>query len=199
METSQIIFCSKLLSVIEDYIIPLTKIGVKKGNKIFGAAILKKTDLSIVVADTNSEIQNPLFHGEISTINSFFKLPKEERPKPEDCVFISTHEPCSLCLSAITWANFDNFYYYFGYQDTKDTFHIPHDLNILKEVFKIDNGQYARKNKFWESKSVVNMVNELSDDSILDLREQINRINKKYTRLSEIYQKQKGLSGIPLS
>ncbi|MAV87700.1 MAG: tRNA-specific adenosine deaminase [Rhodospirillaceae bacterium] len=199
METSQIIFCSKLLSVIEDYIIPLTKIGVKKGNKIFGAAILKKTDLSIVVADTNSEIQNPLFHGEISTINSFFKLPKEERPKPEDCVFISTHEPCSLCLSAITWANFDNFYYYFGYQDTKDTFHIPHDLNILKEVFKIDNGQYARKNKFWESKSVVNMVNELSDDSILDLREQINRINKKYTKLSEIYQKQKGLSGIPLS
>ncbi len=199
METSQIIFCSKLLSVIEDYIIPLTKIGVKKGNKIFGAAILKKTDLSIVVADTNSEIQNPLFHGEISTLNSFFKLPKEERPKPEDCVFISTHEPCSLCLSAITWANFDNFYYYFGYQDTKDTFHIPHDLNILKEVFKIDNGQYARKNKFWESKSVVNMVNELSDDSILDLREQINRINKKYTKLSEIYQKQKGLSGIPLS
>ena len=187
METSQIIFCSKLLSVIEDYIIPLTKIGVKKGNKIFGAAILKKTDLSIVVADTNSEIQNPLFHGEISTLNSFFKLPKEERPKPEDCVFISTHEPCSLCLSAITWANFDNFYYYFGYQDTKDTFHIPHDLNILKEVFKIDNGQYARKNKFWESKSVVNMVNELSDDSILDLREQINRINKKYTKLSEIH------------
>ena len=199
MKTSQIIFCSKLLSVIEDYIIPLTKIGVKKGNKIFGAAILKKTDLSIVVADTNSEIQNPLFHGEISTLNSFFKLPKEERPKPEDCVFISTHEPCSLCLSAITWANFDNFYYYFGYQDTKDTFHIPHDLNILKEVFKIDNGQYARKNKFWESKSVVNMVNELSDDSILDLREQINRINKKYTKLSKIYQKQKGLSGIPLS
>ena len=188
-----------ILDVIINSLIPLTRKSVENGNKIFGAAILKKTDLSIVVADTNSEIQNPLFHGEISTINSFFKLPKEERPKPEDCVFISTHEPCSLCLSAITWANFDNFYYYFGYQDTKDTFHIPHDLNILKEVFKIDNGQYARKNKFWESKSVVNMVNELSDDSILDLREQINRINKKYTRLSEIYQKQKGLSGIPLS
>ena len=33
----------KLLEVLENNILPLTEIGVKQGNKIFGAAILKKS------------------------------------------------------------------------------------------------------------------------------------------------------------
>ena len=110
MKTSRIELCERILDVIESDIIPRTVKGVAAGNKIFGAAILRKQDLSLVVADTNSEIENPLLHGEISTLNSFFDIPRIDRPKPENCIFISTHEPCSLCLSAITWANFDNFW-----------------------------------------------------------------------------------------
>ena len=41
---------AKLLKVLEENILPLTKIEVKRGNKIFGAAILKKSDLNLVVA-----------------------------------------------------------------------------------------------------------------------------------------------------
>ena len=99
-----------LISKILDEIIPATKISVANGNKIFGAAILKKTDFSSLVIGTNNEINNPLFHGEISAINSYFKLKLFKKIKPSECIFLSSHEPCSLCLSAITWSGFDNIY-----------------------------------------------------------------------------------------
>ena len=87
---------------------------MRAGNKVFGAAILRKSDYALVVAGTNSELENPLWHGEISTLNAFYSLPDGDRPATADCIFLSTHEPCSLCLSAITWAGFDNFYYFYG-------------------------------------------------------------------------------------
>ena len=99
---------AKLLKVLEENILPLTKIEVKRGNKIFGAAILKKSDLNLVVAGTNQETHNPLWHGEISCLNSYWALPKNKRVSTKECIFFSTHEPCSLCLSAITWITFDN-------------------------------------------------------------------------------------------
>ena len=57
-----------LISKILNEIIPATKISISKGNKIFGAAILNKEDFSTVVIGTNNEIENPLYHGEISAI-----------------------------------------------------------------------------------------------------------------------------------
>jgi len=188
-----------MLDVIENDIIPMTAVNVSKGNKIFGAAILEKSDLSLVIAGTNAEINNPLYHGEISTLNAFFKIPEIDRPLPENCIFVSSHEPCSLCLSAITWANFDNFYYFFNYQDTRDNFNIPHDLNILKEVFKIDGGQYARKNRFWECKHILSMLEEEANNDINSLNLQVGRIKKRYAQLSTTYQNQKENSVIPLN
>ena len=123
---------ARFLDVIEQDVVPLTRAGVARGDKVFGAAILRKSDLSLVVAGTNRETENPLFHGEVATLNAFYELPAEGRPPTGDCLFLSTHEPCSLCLSAITWAGFDNFYYLFGYEDTRDAFNIPHDLKILQ-------------------------------------------------------------------
>ena len=199
MKISQKRICSRILEVIEHDIIPMTAAGVAMGNKIFGAAIIRKSDLSLVIAGTNAEIRNPLYHGEISTLNAFFKLPKVDRPGPEDCIFITTHEPCSLCLSAITWANFDNFYYFFGYQDTRDSFNIPHDLNILKEVFDIDDGRYNRKNKYWECNNIITMVNEKSGEDVHSLIVQIDRIKNRYDELSKTYQNLKEKSEIPLN
>ncbi len=83
----------RFLDVIEHDIVPMTRAGVAAGNKVFGAAILRKADLSLVVADTNRETANPLFHGEISTLNSYYVLPAEKRPTARDCLFLSTHEP----------------------------------------------------------------------------------------------------------
>ena len=126
-------FLNRILEVIKEEIIPETLSTVKKGNKVFGGAILKKSDLSTVVIGTNREIVNPLFHGEISTLNNYFELSKSYSVK--DLLFVSTHEPCPMCLSAITWAGFDKIYYFFDYNNTHKLFNIPHDLNILKDVF----------------------------------------------------------------
>ncbi len=151
---------ARFLQVIEEDIVPKTRAGVAAGNKLFGAAILKKDDLSLVIAATNAETENPLFHGEIATLNEFYKLRRTTRPETRDCLFVSTHEPCPLCLSAITWAGFDNFTYLFGYEDTRDAFAIPHDLKILEEVFGVKDGGYRRTNAFWTARALADFVAE---------------------------------------
>ena len=55
------------LDVIEHDVVPLTRAGVERGDKVFGAAVLRKSDLSLVIAGTNRETENPLFHGEVAT------------------------------------------------------------------------------------------------------------------------------------
>ena len=142
-----------ILDKIINELVPLTQNSVQEGNKIFGAIILSKKDYSTIVVDTNNETSNPILHGEISTINNYFK--NVNHTNPNECLFISSHEPCSMCLSAITWSGFDNFYYLFPYEDTKSTFNIPHDLKILKEVFKIEQGDYSKNNSYWESYSII--------------------------------------------
>ncbi len=188
----------RLLDVIEQEVVPLTRDGVSKGNKVFGAAILRKDDLSMVLAGTNNEIENPLWHGEVHTLKQFYELPADERPKPQDCIFLSTHEPCSLCLSAITWTGFDNFYYLFGYEDTKESFNIPHDLRILQEVFGVENGEYVRDNAFWTSHSIEKMIAQLPGPERAVQQDRIALVANIYAELSATYQASRQDSDIPL-
>lgn len=161
------------LSTTSNDIIPLTAKGVASGCKVFGAAILRKSDLSLVIAATNDETTSPLLVSDLrppewkgngcvllrarystgrSTVSS------NSGPYP----LISAHHqqtasssrPTSLAryvrgtrdtygadiiliisgLSGITWSGFDNHYYLFTYEDTRDAFAIPHDIRILEEV-----------------------------------------------------------------
>ena len=184
------------INTIIESIVPQTKIAISKGNKIFGAAILNKNDNSVVCVGTNNEIENPLLHGEISALNNFYEIPSNVRPNTKDCLFLSTHEPCSLCLSAITWTGFNNFYYFFSYNDTKDKFNIPHDLKILKEVFKINKGNYNKNNSYWQSYSIIENIN-LINDSKLNIK--VNKIIEIYKDFSKLYQKIKFNNDIPLN
>jgi tRNA(Arg) A34 adenosine deaminase TadA len=188
---------SRLLDVMEFDVVPMTERGVGAGNKVFGAALLRKSDMSLVLAGTNSETDNPLLHGEISTLNQFYEM--SDRPPTRDLMFLSSHEPCPLCLSAITWAGFDNFYYFFTFEDSRDAFNIPHDLTILEEVFGITDGNYRHTNAFWTAYSIRDLVDAEPEPLRAQLREQDQRIRDAYASLSEQYQDSKGDNDIPFN
>ena len=189
----------RLLDVIEHDIVPKTAEGVRHGNKLFGAAILTKADHSLVLAETNNETDNPLWHGEVHCLKRFYEMPKADRPDTKDCLFVATHEPCSLCLSAITWTGFDNFYYLFSHEDSRDSFAIPHDLRILKEVFTLDPGGYNAENAYWKSFSLRRLARALPEADRRDLEARIARISDLYDDMSATYQAGKGDNDIPLN
>lgn len=198
---------AQLLSTIENGIIPLTQKGVSSGSKLFGAAILSRKDLTPYTLATNNERISPLLHGEINCIQQFCTVDFPDpstRPHPaNDCIFLATHEPCSLCLSGITWAGFNEFYYLFTYEDSRDLFGIPYDIDILQEVFRVKaEGEseeqlqrrqlYNRKNKFFTAKSFEDVVNEVSDPSERErLQGEIKRVKELYDSLSQTYQEGK--------
>jgi tRNA(Arg) A34 adenosine deaminase TadA len=207
METLALV--TRLLDVIEFDIAGKTSKGVAAGNKLFGAAILRKSDLSLVIAETNNETENPLWHGEMHAIKKFFELPADQRPDTRDCIFLATHEPCSLCLSGITWSGFDNFYYLFSYEDTRDAFGIPYDIDILQSVYAVpdpeigtvspDRPLYNRVNKFWHSHSITQMIASLDRSSREAQLARLDDISAFYNDASATYQRSKGAKGIPLA
>ncbi|TDT29049.1 nucleoside deaminase [Naumannella halotolerans] len=197
--TSEVDLITRLLQVINDDIVPLTAAGVAEGNKLFGAAILDKRDLSVVIAETNNEIDNPLWHGEVHALKKFYELPRSERPSTSDCLFLATHEPCSLCLSAITWTGFDNFWFLFSHTDSRDSFAIPHDLRILQEVFGVAPGGYARSNAYWSAHAITEELAALPPAQAAPLQAQVSALRQTYDQLSSDYQASKAENDIPLA
>lgn len=192
-------FARRLLDVMEHDILPLTDRGVDCGNKVFGAALLRKADLALVMAQTNNETENPLWHGEVHLLKCFYESPASKSISTKEMVFLSTHEPCTMCMSAIAWAGFDNFFYFFSHQDSRDSFAIPHDLKILKEVFGLEPGGYNHDNAFWRGRGIFDIMATLPDDEAQSLVDQANRIRARYADLSNAYQAGKDANAIPLN
>jgi tRNA(Arg) A34 adenosine deaminase TadA len=194
---------SSLLTVTESSIVPLTRAQVSSGSKLFGAAILSRSTLEPITVATNNERESPLLHGEINCIQIFFASPKEGRPQTKDCIFFATHEPCSLCLSGITWGGFNEFYYLFTYEDSRDLFGIPYDIDILQSVYQVpspaDTSEileakplYNRTNKFFTAHSVADIVATIEDETEKNKWiAEIARVKAIYNELSDTYQKGK--------
>ncbi|MFQ8735439.1 MAG: nucleoside deaminase [Bilophila wadsworthia] len=121
---------NRLMDVIEYDVAPLTRKRVAIGCKVFGAAVLRKDDLSLVLAETNMEAFSPLWHGEVYAIKQFWEL--QGHPDPKDCIFIATHQPCCMCASAIAWSGFPELFYLFGYEKRARTY--P-DQKMIRELF----------------------------------------------------------------
>lgn len=197
---------STILKVTEERIVPLTAQGVSSGRKLFGAAILSKSTLEPLTVATNNERESPLLHGEINCIQKFFASYSDKpasRPSTKDCVFFATHEPCSLCLSGITWSGFDNFYFLFTYEDSRDLFAIPYDIDILEQVFRVrapgDSDEslaarplYNKRNKFFTAKCLIDLAGEIEDEAKREhWLAEITRVKGLYDALSATYQEGK--------
>lgn len=169
---------SRLLEVIEEDILPITEPAVEKGHNVFGAAVLSAQDLSLVAAGTNMRGDDPSLHGEIVAIHNFFRM--KERPPVEKTFFLATHEPCSMCLSALAWSGFRKIYFLFGYEETRDDFRMGDDLRMLAEIFATTTP--SRKNSFFEMTSVRELVRPLAEREIF--LERIDRIKRKYLDLA---------------
>ncbi|TDZ75038.1 hypothetical protein CTRI78_v000073 [Colletotrichum trifolii] len=197
---------ASLLTLTESRIVPLTQRGVSSGSKVFGAAILSSATLEPYTVATNDERTSPLLHGEINCIQQFFtsSFPDPStRPSPRtDCLFFATHEPCSLCLSGIAWSGFKEVYYLFTYEDSRDLFAIPHDINILEQVFRVQaeaeddtalkkRELYNRRNKFFTARSIAELVEELPEEERAHWKGEVERVKGLYSELSETYQQGK--------
>jgi tRNA(Arg) A34 adenosine deaminase TadA len=217
------VLISILLQTVEHNIIPLTRQGVSDGSKLFGAAIFSRSTLAPLTVATNNERISPLLHGEINCIQQFFTSTFPDpmnRPDPrQDCIFLATHEPCSLCLSGIAWSGFREVYYLFTYEDSRDLFSIPYDIEILKEVFsvrevmegeegagverkEIDEKRplYNRTNKFFDAKSLVKLAADITDEEERRrLMTEIERVKSLYESLSETYQEGKKVGAVSSS
>lgn len=196
---------------IDNDIHPLSAAAVANGSKLFGAAILLKSDLTVVLADTNQERGSPLWHGETWTLKQFFELPAEQRPDVSDCLFLTTHEPCSLCLSAILWSGFDNFVYMYTYEETHAVFECSGDLDIFNDVFNVREDQVATQASLDGVQGQVRPQYKLRSDrlvalsfaellaSISDSTKQaeyvarVEGVKKSYGRLSEAYRRNMGV------
>lgn len=191
---------------IEKDIHPLSAAAVAAGSKLFGAAILLKSDLSVVYADTNQERGSPLWHGETWTLKQFFEIPSDQRPAVADCLFLTTHEPCSLCLSAIVWSGFDNFVYMYTYEETHNIFECHGDLDIFNNVFNVREDETARQASTDRRLSQVRPHYKLRSSMLVALSfaelvaavpveerdeylTKVNAVKMSYGRLSEAYRR----------
>ena len=89
-----------------------------------------------------------------------------------------------MCISALAWSGFGRIYYLFGYESTRDDFNIPHDLQILEDVFGCRAP--TRKNRYYEMTWLRDMIPSLDDPD--SARSRVERLRETYARLSDVYQ-----------
>jgi hypothetical protein len=149
----------RLLQVIELEILPKTDEQVALGNKVFGAAVLEQGSLQTVVAETNHELLNPLYHGEVYAIEQWAKL--TVKLPPSGSVFWPRTSPAACASrpssglasrSAIISTLVSSLEFYLVYQcfgslnslccwwidETTRDQGIPHDLRIMHELWKVE-------------------------------------------------------------
>ncbi|PHH62189.1 hypothetical protein CDD81_7383 [Ophiocordyceps australis] len=189
--SSSLVFA--LLAAIEESILPITRKAVLSGNPVFGAAVISRKDLAVLTAANNNATLSPILHGEVNCIERFFTETFPDaatRPQPgRDAIFLATHEPCSLCLSALAWSGFDEFYYLFTYEENRRVFGFPgRDVGIIRDVFHLgdktvsDENMYSRENAFFKGRALADMVNGIEDE------EQREKARGEMERIKGLYE-----------
>lgn len=153
------VLADRLIRYLEEEVLKVTTTEVGGGSLAFGAAVLKADPVApeLLVASANRIARtSPLFHGETSAIHDYYQLPKEGRPRPQDCVLLSSHEPCPMCTAAVCWANIPVVYYVWTYAETASMFVMPKDEAMCKDVFGTDAP--TRENQFFKMVCIRDMI-----------------------------------------
>lgn len=166
-----------ILKAIKEELVPLTEKGVAAGNHLFGGLVLRADDLSPVVAGSNDRVTNPIYHGEIDTIRRFFAL--KDRPAPSKCIFVASHDPCSMCASAIAWAGFPELWVLFSYEDVEKAFGMPVDLTMYRELFGTDG---VRENNLFFKKYYLR-EEAAKTEKAAELSAEIKELEKSYAAM----------------
>jgi tRNA(Arg) A34 adenosine deaminase TadA len=180
----------QMLNVIQKDILPKTEKEVANGNKVFGAGILD-SDFKCIFADTNAETTCPIFHGEVKTIYEWSQqTPAKERGSiAQSSIFLSTHEPCCMCVSSILWAGFNTIYYFFPYSVTSAQ-GIPHDIATMHELWGVNS--YRKQNKYISTGCIMDMIDALAEGhtkkELVDLQ---NKLLDDYDKLANKYHSEK--------
>lgn len=175
-------FFHRMMDIVEEDIIPQTFRGVKMGAKVFGAALIRRSDLGLVVASTNHEASSPLWHGEVYAIKEFYEL--QNHPAPGDCMMLATHQPCCMCASAIAWGGFPEAWYLFGYEQTGADFNIPHDQKMIRDIF--GTTEPNPDNDYYTMRPLMGLVSGLADPEWAKAR--YESVARRYAELSATYQ-----------
>ncbi|KAK4183176.1 cytidine deaminase-like protein [Podospora australis] len=163
---------SAVLKVTEEQIVQMIRQSMLAGNLPFGAAVLHQSSLSPFTVSVNKVQKSPLLHGETNCIREFFLNPSDKRPPTDSCLFFATHEPCALCLSAISWTGFSHVCFLFTHEDIRDLLGMDGDIDILEEVFRVaapsDTNEslaarplYNRDNRYFKARSVAELLDQV--------------------------------------
>jgi len=181
----------QMLTCIENDILPKTSVSVAThGNKVFGAAILDK-NFKCIFADTNTETDCPIFHGEVKCIYAWSQAtPAKDRGNiAQKSIFLSTHEPCCMCISSILWAGFNTVYYFFPYTITSSQ-GIPHDIATMHELWGVTS--YRKQNKYISTACIMEMIAAMEEGEEKRLLTELqNKLLERYNKLSMKYHSEK--------
>ncbi len=85
------------------------ELSLREGNKGFGAVIVRNGAVFAGAHDSEVTESDPTAHAEMKLVReTCMKLGRSEL---NDCIVVSTHEPCPMCTGAMVWAKVSEIVY----------------------------------------------------------------------------------------
>lgn len=92
----------------------------------FGAVIVHSRTGEILAGGVNTGTDSPLLHGEVVAMNDYVR--RQGNQGWADATLYTTGEPCSMCMSAMAWANLRRVVWASSIDDIRSTGIIQIDL-----------------------------------------------------------------------
>ena len=168
---------NRLMDVIEYDVAPLTRKRVAIGCKVFGAAVLRKDDLS---PSSPKPIWRrfPALARRSLRHQAILGVAGPSRPQG-----LHFHRHASALLHVRVGHRVERLpelFYLFGYENTSKDFHIPHDQKMIRELFHCTSP--AEDSSYYTSRPIMGLCDTP------EAAARFERIKNLYAELSAVYQ-----------